>query len=107
MFKAVAACALSLLIWQPALADEDVPRQRYYQYRYVLSAERHVIEVVSPPYSGYFIINGARFRGWSPACFSWAAGERIRLVAGDWNARCIGAIFYNFARRNTCKMWCG
>jgi hypothetical protein len=35
------------------------------------------------------------------------AGERITLVAGDWNARCVVAVFYNFYRRNTCEMWCG
>jgi hypothetical protein len=108
MFKAGLAFALGLSMCQPVLADEmDIARQRYYQYRYFLPAERHVIEVVSPPYSARFIINGARFTGWAPACFGWAAGERIRLIAGDWNGRCIGAIFYNFARRNRCEMWCG
>jgi hypothetical protein len=102
------AFALGLLLCQPAGADEaDVARQRYYRYLYSLPPERHVIEVVSPPYSGRFIINGARFTGWTRACFGWAAGERIRLIAGDWNGRCIGAVFYNFARRNRCEMWCG
>ena len=108
MFKAGLAFALGLLMCQPVLADEmGVARQRYYQYRFALPAERHVIEVVSPPYSARFIINGARFAGWSRACFSWAAGERIRLIAGDWNGRCIGAIFYNYARRTRCETWCG
>jgi hypothetical protein len=66
-----------------------------------------VIEVVRPPYSANFIINGARFVGRSPACWSWAAGERIKLLAGDWNARCDYAVFYNFYRRSTCEMSCG
>jgi hypothetical protein len=108
MFKTGLALALGLLMCQPVLADEmDVARPRYYQYRFALPAERHVIEVVSPPYSARFIINGARFAGWTPACFSWVAGERIRLIAGDWNGRCVGAIFYNYARRNRCQTWCG
>ena len=34
-----------------------------------------MIEVVQPPYSGNFIINGARFTARTPACFGWAAGE--------------------------------
>jgi hypothetical protein len=59
-----------------------------------------------PPYSGNFIINGARFTARTPACFGWAAGERITLIAGDWNGRCVVAAFYNFYRRNTCEMWC-
>ncbi|HEY6993331.1 MAG TPA: hypothetical protein VH397_06450 [Xanthobacteraceae bacterium] len=108
MLKAGVAFALGLLMCQPVLADEmGIARQRYYQYGFALPAERHVIEVVSPPYSARFIINGARFAGWTRPCFSWAAGERIRLIAGDWNGRCIGAIFYNYTRRNRCETWCG
>ena len=108
MYRTGLAFALGLLMCQPVLADEmGIARQRYYQYGFALPAERHVIEVVSPPYSARFIINGARFTGWAPACFRWVAGERIRLIAGDWNGRCIGAIFYNYARRNRCEMWCG
>ena len=66
-----------------------------------------MIEVVRPPYSANFIINGARFVGQTPACWSWAAGERIKLLAGDWNGRCAYAVFYNFYRRSTCEMLCG
>ena len=40
---------------RPALAEH---------YRHIaLRPERHVIEVVRPPYSGTFIINGAKFTG--------------------------------------------
>jgi hypothetical protein len=108
MLKPISAFALAMLICAPAFADgmEYAPR-RYYPQRFYLPAEQHVIEVVQPPWSGNFIINGARFTGRSPSCFGWAAGERIRLLAGDWNARCAVAVFYNFYRRNTCEMSCG
>ena len=107
MFKVISAFALGSLLCGSALADgmEYGPRRSY--QRFYLPAERHVIEVVQPPYSGNFIINGARFTARTPACFAWAAGERIRLLAGDWNGRCVVALFYNFYRRNTCEMWCG
>ena len=106
MLRVGAAFVLGVLMCQPVRGDESGVA-RYYRYQYSLPAERHVIEVVAPPYSGRFIINGARFTGWTRACFGWAAGERITLIAGDWNGRCIRAVFYNFARRNRCEMWCG
>ncbi len=108
MLKAGSALALGLLMCQPVWADgmEYAPR-RHYQYQHYLPPERHVVEVVSPPYSGNFIINGARFTGRTAACLRWVAGERITLLAGDWNGRCIGAVFYNFTRRSRCEMWCG
>ena len=50
---------LALMTCQPALAE---------RYRHItLRPERHVIEVVLPPYSGSFIINGAKFTGVSAA----------------------------------------
>ena len=108
MLKPISAFALALLMCTPALADGmDYAPQRYYPQRFYLPAERHVIEVVQPPWSGNFIINGARFTARTPACYGWVAGERITLLAGDWNARCAVAVFYNFNRRNTCEMWCG
>jgi hypothetical protein len=108
MLKSVAAFALVLSMGAPVFADGmDVSRPRYRYHQLYLPPERHVIEVVRPPYSANFIINGARFVGRTPACWSWAAGERIKLLAGDWNARCDYAVFYNFYRRSTCEMWCG
>jgi hypothetical protein len=112
MSKWISAFALAVLICAPALAEEtEYPRPGYYRYYYLyrhsLPPAQHVIEVVQPPYSGNFIINGTRFTARTPTCFSWAAGERIRLIAGDWNGRCVAALFYNFYRRNTCEMWCG
>ncbi len=73
----------------------------------VLPPERHVVEVVDPPYSGNFIINGTRFTGAAPACLRWSAGERIKLLAGDWHGHCAGALFYNATLRSTCPMVCG
>jgi hypothetical protein len=107
MRKLGSALALGVLTCQPAFADGmEYSPPRYYQYRHYLPPERHVIEVVQPPYSGNFIINGARFTAKTAACWRWAAGERIRLVAGDWNGRCVDAVFYNFYRHSTCEMWC-
>jgi hypothetical protein len=111
MVKLVSALMFSLLLCQPVLAQDPRAASRdratYLSYLYSMSPPRHVVEVVAPPYSARFIINGARFTGVTPACFSWAAGERIKLIAGDWNGRCAGAVFYNFAQRNRCEMWCG
>jgi hypothetical protein len=91
----------------PAVADEGPPVSRpHYSHRLHLPPERHVVEVVQPPWSGNFIINGRRFTGVSPACYSWAAGEPIRLVEGDWNGRCVQAVFYNLWRHSTCVTVC-
>jgi hypothetical protein len=106
MFRSVSAFVLGLLVVSPAVADGMVA-PRYYQPRYSLPPERHVIEVVQPPWSGNFIINGHRFSGKTPACLSWAAGEQITLVAGDWHGRCVDAVFYNYPRRSTCEVSCG
>ena len=72
MLKPIAVFAMTMSIAAPALADgmEYTPR-RHYPNRFYLPAERHVIEVVQPPYSGNFIINGARFTARTPACFGW------------------------------------
>lgn len=106
MRKFLSAVALVVATGQSAFADGmEYARQRY-RYGYYLAPERHVIEVVQPPWSGNFIINGARFTGRTPACLSWAAGERIALIAGDWHGRCVDAVFYNYSRRNTCETWC-
>jgi hypothetical protein len=105
MRKLLSLLALAMLIAAPALAEGMYWRYRHH-HRHYLARPRHVIEVVQPPYSGRFIINGAHFTGFTPACFSWAAGERITLVAGDWHGDCATAVFYNFRRHSTCHMWC-
>jgi len=107
MFKGISAFALGALLCGSAFADgmEYQPRRPY--QRFYLPAERHVIEVVQPPYSGNFIINGTRFVGRTRTCQRWIAGERIRLVSGDWHGRCADAVFYNTVRKNTCRASCG
>jgi hypothetical protein len=107
MLKSISAFILALLMCAPALADGMEYAPRRYPQRFYLPPERHVIEVVQPPWSGNFIINGARFTARTPACYGWVAGEQITLLAGDWNARCDVAVFYNLNRRNSCEMWCG
>jgi hypothetical protein len=106
MIKLLAVVIRAVLIGQSAAADGMTSSGYYYHSWYGLPPERHVIEVVQPPYSGNFIINGRRFTAKSMACRRWVAGERIRLVAGDWNGRCIDAVFYNVWRRSRCEMWC-
>ena len=60
MFKWVLALLLGLLPAQAAIADGMVgPRYRSYYPGYYLPPERHVVEVVQPPWSGNFIM---RFR---------------------------------------------
>src|SRR5215475_4418239 len=68
---------LAALVCQPAFADGMTSRKHHRAYR--LAPGRHVVEVVQPPYSGNFIINGARFVGQTPACLRWVAGDRVRL----------------------------
>jgi hypothetical protein len=88
MLEPISAFALALLMCTPALADGmDYAPQRYYPQRFYLPAERHVIEVVQPPWSGNFIINGARFTARTPACYGWVAGERISPGTGTPAAR--------------------
>ena len=80
MLRVATGLCVALLMCQSAFADGmTYPTYRYY-HRYYLPPERHVIEVVQPPYSGIFIINGIRFTGMTSACLGWAAGERIRLM---------------------------
>ena len=105
MFKlmpiyAFAVFVLAAFNCRPGLADGV-------RYRAPVLPERHVIEKVQPPYSGNFIINGTRFVGRTRACLRWIAGERIRLIAGDWHGRCADSVFYNYVRRNICHASCG
>src|SRR5262249_56142376 len=99
MLKWMSAFALAALACAPALAaDMDYPRPGNYQYRFSLPPEQHVIEVVQPPYSGNFIINGTRFTALTPSCFGCAAGEPIRLITGDWRSLCLPPPLYNVSR---------
>jgi hypothetical protein len=73
---------------------------------FVLLPERHVVEKVMPPYSGNYLINATWFTAMTAACARWVAGDRIRLVAGDWHGACTTAIFRNVSRGMTCELSC-
>jgi hypothetical protein len=112
MSRSIAIFLLAILVGNPALSAElgEVQPHHYASYHrgpIALAAERHVIEVAEPPYSGSFIINGTNFAARSPACLSWTAGDRVTLKAGDWHGYCVGATFYNVTRHQACQMWCG
>jgi hypothetical protein len=98
MSKSIFVFVLAILACRPALAAEHG--------RHGLRPERHVIELVRPPYSGSYVINGTYFTAKSAACAGWNAGERITLMAGDWHGHCVDAAFYNMARHHACQMWC-
>ena len=100
MSKSIVVVLLTILACGPALSAEPHRHMR-------LPPERHVIELVRPPYSGSFIINGAYFTATSAACSGWTAADRVTLLAGDWHGLCVDAVFYNVARHRACQMWCG
>jgi hypothetical protein len=104
MFRSFLLVALAIVASTAALSAEL--RLHEGESQIPLPPERHVIEVVRPPYGGSFIINGAAFTAKTPACWNWTAGERVRLVSGDWRGWCRSAVFYNFARHHACDMWC-
>jgi len=88
-------------------ADQRVRARITIHRQYVLPPERHVVEKVMPPYSGIYLINGTWFTATTPACTGWVAGERIRVIAGDWHRGCSAAVIYNVSRRMTCELSCG
>src|SRR5437899_6894234 len=95
----------SLLASAPAaLADGMRTHYRHASVGIYLPPERHVIEGVRPPGNGVFLINSRRFA--STACPTWVPGDRITLLAGDWNGYCETATFRNLRRGGTCTMWC-
>jgi hypothetical protein len=98
MSKTIFAFLLMISACGPALAAQRHTR---------LPPERHVLELVRPPYSGSFVINRAVFTAKSAACSDWTAGDRVTLREGDWHGRCVDAVFYNVARHRACQMWCG
>ena len=112
MSKSVLVVLLAMSACGSALAAElNEPAASHYgraeHHRIVLAPERHVIELVRPPYSGNFIINRAHFTAATPACMGWTAGDQIVLQSGDWHGYCVGAVFYNVSRHSSCAMWCG
>ena len=83
MLKSVSAFALVLLMGVPAFADGmEISRPRYRHYGIYLPPERHVIEVVRPPYSANFIINGARFVGRIAGLLELGRGRTDQAAGG-------------------------
>jgi hypothetical protein len=112
LFGSLSILLLAFMAVAPALSAEIEPdtrvRARVTIHRhYVLPPERHVVEKVMPPYSGNYLVNGTWMRATTPACTRWVAGERIRLIAGDWHRGCSAAVIHNLSRRMTCELSCG
>lgn len=94
----------ALLVCQPAFADE--PAYTRHRHRHYLPPTRHVVELVAPPFSGQFVINGFRYDGVAPACYRWVPGQPVRLISGSWFGDCASATFYNVSTRDTCQTVC-
>jgi hypothetical protein len=107
MSKSIFVFVLAILACGPAHSADRSALSAEHGRRMVQRPERHVIELVRPPYSGSYIINGANFTAKSAACSGWTAGDRITLLAGDRHGRCVDAVFHNVARHGACQMWCG
>ena len=94
----------ALVLCQPAFADEaGYTRHRH---RHYASSGHHVVELVAPPYSGRFVINGFRYDGVAPACLRWVPGQPVRLISGSWFGDCVSATFYNASQHSTCETLC-
>ena len=111
MSRLILICLLACIAGQPAVSADlgaEVEPHAYNSHPgYIaLPPERHVVEVVKPPYGGRFIINGTSFTAKDGACFGWVAGDHIVLRAGDWHGWCDSALFYNVSRHRSCEMWC-
>ena len=100
---------LVLLPFAPALPDEGAltyHRHRYVHHWSALPREHHVIEQVRDGISTDFILNGTWFSGIDACALGWTAGDRIKLLAGDWHGNCQTALFYNASRHRTCELAC-
>ena len=105
--RVVVAFVALLALSAPALADGMAVKRTHHHHHYRLPPERHVVEKVLPPGSGNYLLNGTRFTAQTPRCARWVAGERIKLVAGDWHGSCQTAVFRNLSRHMTCELSCG
>lgn len=106
MTRIVVASAVLLALSAPVLADGLVVKRFHHHRHYRLPPERHVVEKVSPPGSGVYLLNGSWFRAQTAHCSRWVAGDRIRLVGGDWHDVCPTAEVRNLSRRMTCELTC-
>ncbi|MGP0091629.1 MAG: hypothetical protein ACLPKB_16950 [Xanthobacteraceae bacterium] len=107
----VLGVVLALSAFTPTRSDEAPPT--YHRHRYVhrwhptfLPREQHVIEQVRNGISTDFVMNGTWFSGIGDCALGWTAGDRVRLLDGDWNGYCESASFYNASRRRTCELAC-
>jgi hypothetical protein len=108
MLRPACVALLSLALGSAAFADGTaVKRVHHSHHHYRLPAGRHVVEKVSPPGSGLYLLNGAWFAAHTPRCAGWVAGDRIRLLRGEWHGYCGTAVFRNVSRRMTCELSCG
>jgi hypothetical protein len=103
-FGLASVTCLTLLLCQPTFADEAGYAQ--HRHRHHLPPSPHVVELVAPPYSGQFVINGFRYDGVTPACLHCVPGQPVRLVSGSWFGDCTSATFYNVSTRNACQTLC-
>jgi hypothetical protein len=104
MIARVAPITFALLLFcQSAFSDEAGSMRHRHRHLWVYP---HVVELVAPPFSGQFVINGFRYDGVAPACLGWVPGQPVRLVSGSWYGDCASATFYNGATRSTCETVC-
>lgn len=96
--------SFAILPCQSAFADEAGYMRKH--QRLYIPASRHVIEVVTPPYSAQFVINGHRYDGIEPACRAWVPAQPVKFISGSWYGDCVNATFYNAALRSTCQTVC-
>jgi hypothetical protein len=101
--RVASVICFALLLCQSAFADE--PGYTRHRHRYY-SAAPHVVELVAPPFSGRFVINGFRYDGVAPACLRWVPDQPVRLISGSWFGDCDSATFYNVSTRTTCQTLC-
>jgi len=88
-------------------AELGLPIGGFARYAAQLPPERHVIELVRPPYSGAYIINGTSFTAGLGGVRGLECRRTDNPVGGRLHGRCVGAVFYNVARHRACQMWCG
>jgi len=100
---------LAGMLCGPAAAAElgdATPAPRAYHYG-GLPPERHVLEVVNFSSFGLrFLINGHYFSANPLECPGWVAGDRLRLVAGEWHGYCATAVFYDVTQHRSCRVSC-
>ena len=81
MFRAALAFALAVVTCQVSAYADEMPYSRQWRPRYYghyLPPARHVVEVVQPPYSGNFIINGIASPAFLPLALAGPQATGLR-----------------------------